>query len=678
MSMTRESGARALGGILGVACAIAAPLGGAEPGPAEVMVVSARGRESAISQTPGGIGRLDQDDLFAAQPLSLSNTTRRIPGVEKSSDGSWGSEINIRGLDRTRIVYLLDGVRINTATDLSAQFGMIDPNDIERIEILKGPISALYGSGAIGGVVNVVTRGARFTDAPEWHGGLSLSYGSNPEGFGAYAHSSYSDERFFLLFSGSFRDRDEYKDADRDTVPNSQFDDWSGRIRLGWKWDEANTTEIQYMRYSGHEIGVPGRGLTSTPDDGRYLTYPETTLQLVSLVHTILPDPAFWTESRVQLAFSKNERRVRIDRLPNKKTITPGADHRTFSANWRNTMEFANHTVVWGFDWWMWKYDGTRQYYNPSGVKVREDSPVADSNQYSGGFFVEDDWRLSETLTLNLGGRIDRIVAETEDNPSDPSDLADEATFHDLSWTAHAGLTWQFQPKWSGTLLASTGYRAPDVFDRFKYIALDATRDLYGNPDLDPERSLFLEVGLHYTGETVRGSVAAFVNVVDDLITAVPDAPGGDERMQNVGKAEFTGVEFEGEWRFAPEWTAYGSVAFVEGRNKTDDEYLRFTPPLNGLLGLRYEQEHGLWAALELDWAAHQGHTPKGNPDGDSWATLNARVGYRFAVGGTRQEIVVAGENLANADYSNYLSTSRGLALREPGLNCTATWRIEF
>ena len=253
--------------------------------------MSARGHESAISRTPGGIGQIDDHELFLEQPLSLSDTTRRIPGVEKSSDGAWGSEVNIRGLGRTRVVYLIDGVRINTATDLSAQYGMIDPNDIERVEILKGPISALYGSGSIGGVVNVVTRGASFTDSPEWHGRISLSYGSNPEGFGAYAHTTYSDERFFLVLSGSFRDRDEYKDADRDTVPNSQFDDWSGRIRLGWKWDEANTTEVQYMRYRGHEIGIPGKGLTSLPDDGRYLTYPETTLQLLTLTHTICRIP---------------------------------------------------------------------------------------------------------------------------------------------------------------------------------------------------------------------------------------------------------------------------------------------------------------------------------------------------------------------------------------------------
>jgi hemoglobin/transferrin/lactoferrin receptor protein len=672
-----------------VVCVWTAPVRADDAAPAEVMVVSARGRETAVSQTPGGIGLIDDEELFVTQPLSLTDTTRRIPGVETSSDAAWGSEINIRGLDRNRIVFLIDGVRINTATDLPAQFGLVDPSDIARVEVLKGPISALYGSGSIGGVVNVVTRGAAFTDSPEWHGGLSLSYGTNPEGFGVYARSSYSDERFHLFLSGSFRDRDEYRNADHDSVDNSQFDDWSGRLRLGRKWDEANTTELQYMRYDGHEIGIPGKGLTLLPDDNRHVTYPDTTLQILSLTHTILPDPEFWTESRLQLYFSKNERRVRIDQLPvpvgemkYPVRIDPSADHRTFGLNWRNTMELADHTLVWGVDGWLWTYDGIRRKYVYrvpfDDIVVATDSPLADSNQYSAGLFAEDDWRLTEALTLNLGARVDRMVSETEANESDASGLADEGTFHAVSWAAHAGLTWEFRPQWSATLLAASSYRAPDIFDRFKYITLSSGGTLYGNPDLEPERSLFLEAGLHYSGDRVRGSASAFVNLVDDLIVAMPDEVGDDEHMQNVAKAEFTGVELEGEWRLAPEWTAYGCMAFVEGRDKTGDEYLRFTPPLNGLVGLRYEQESGLWGELELDWAAHQGHTPKGTPDGESWASLNARIGYRFVVGATRQEVVLSGENLANADYTNYLSTSRGVELREPGINATASWRMEF
>ena len=95
---------------------------------------------------------------------------------------------------------------------------------------------------------------------------------------------------------------------------------------------------------------------------------------------------------------------------------------------------------------------------------------------------------------------------------------------------------------------------------------------------------------------------------------AMPEAVGNDERMQNIGKAEFTGVELEGEWRFAPEWTAYGTLAFVEGRNKTDDEYLRFTPPLNGLLGIRYDRESVSGPPWNLTGPPTRGTPPRAHP----------------------------------------------------------------
>lgn len=124
----------------------------------ENMVVSARGTEHQISQTPGGVGVVNEKVIFKTQPTSITNVTTRIPGVDKISDSAWGSAINIRGLGRNRVVFLIDGCRVNTATDINAQFGLIDPQEIERIEVLKGPISALYGSGSIGGIVNIITK----------------------------------------------------------------------------------------------------------------------------------------------------------------------------------------------------------------------------------------------------------------------------------------------------------------------------------------------------------------------------------------------------------------------------------------------------------------------------------------------------------------------------------------
>jgi hemoglobin/transferrin/lactoferrin receptor protein len=172
------------------------------------IVFTARGVEGRISQTAGGIGVLDAEEIHQEQPISISDALRRIPGVSISSDGAWGSEVNIRGLGRGRVIFLIDGNRVNSATDLNAQFGMLDPAEIERVEVLKGPSSALYGSGAIGGVVHVITKKGDFTPTPQVHGTLTGTYKSNPEGYGSYANMMVNTSLYWVYGSGNLRDYD--------------------------------------------------------------------------------------------------------------------------------------------------------------------------------------------------------------------------------------------------------------------------------------------------------------------------------------------------------------------------------------------------------------------------------------------------------------------------------------
>lgn len=156
------------------------------------VLVTARGRSSNLSATPGGTGLIVTEQIAAEQPLSLTNITARLPGVTKASDSAWGSAVNIRGLSRNRVLFLVDGARVNTATDINAQFGTVNPSDIQRIEVLKGPVSSLYGSGSVGGVVNVLTKGGSFDEDARWHGELSNSYQTGPSGPNTYGNLAYA------------------------------------------------------------------------------------------------------------------------------------------------------------------------------------------------------------------------------------------------------------------------------------------------------------------------------------------------------------------------------------------------------------------------------------------------------------------------------------------------------
>ena len=139
------------------------------------------------------------------------------------------------------------------------------------------------------------------------------------------------------------------------------------------------------------------------------------------------------------------------------------------------------------------------------------------------------------------------------------------------------------------------------------------------------------------------------------------------------------GAELEAEWFFIDRWTAYGTVAYTEGSNETDDEYLPFIPPLNGRLGIAFNSgDFGPWFDLNLEWASKQDKVAPGETETPGWTTVNARAGYRFLSGRIGHDLLLGLDNLFDEQYANHLSTSRNIELTEPGLNFYAAWKIVF
>lgn len=645
---------------------------GTRPSPyaLEPVTVTARGFGAQVSRTPGGVGVVDSEEIAETDPVSVTNVLARVPGVDLSSDSPWGSDIVIRGSSRDSVVFLIDGNRVNVTTDINGRFGLINPEDIERVEVLKGPVSVLYGSGSTGGVVNIITKKGRFTDAPEWHGGLALGGSTNPAGADTALNLSYNSPSAWLYGSGAWRDHGNSFSGGGQVIPNSQYEDFYGKLAGGYKWNDLQTSEIQYQHLDGSEIGIPGKGTSTLPSNAD-VTLAHNDRRLVDFTHTFRPEDSALKESVLKLSYQLLVRNPRIDNFTSGTNLwlKPSADHETLSANWRNRLELGDHTLVAGLEAWNWYMVSTRDKMTTGGV-LTTDKPTPDTNQLSTGVFAEDDWKLSEAWTLNVGARLDRMAIDARN-----ATLSDDR--EDYSWAGHLGLTWLFAKDWSMTGLAAASYRAPNILERYKNIALGGGVSEIGDPGLKPERSNFFEYGLHYTGQTLRSTTSLYANFVDDYISS-QQISATLYQMANVSKAEIYGAEQELEWDFAQGWTAYGNVAYAEGRDVSTGQWLRFVAPLNGLVGVRQRLDSGFWWAVEDEWAAEQGNVPSGTAKGEAWNTVNVRGGYDFLVSGLRNEVVVGVTNLCDTSYHNYLATSRGIELREPGVGLYATWRLSF
>ena len=655
----------------------------------EPMVVTARGTARPISLTPGGVGVIDAEQIGRLHLETLSDIIRRIPGVEKISDSAWGPEISIRGLGRNRIVFLIDGCRVNTATDINAQFGLVNAGDIERIEVLKGPISVLYGSGSIGGVVNVITKKKRPGIAAGAAGEITARYADNPRGMETYANAAGQVERLRVFASGGYRDYASRVAGDGTVVAGSQFRDTHAKVAGAFRWSQTQATDIQAQYVAGYDIGIPGEGLSlpAGPD----VAYPRVSRSLLDLTHRVTPAGGVLQDAEVKLYLQEIQRRVRLDHFPAGSAVVknePGADHGTVGFKWTNRLIWGDHQMVAGVDIWRWQIDNTARVKTLAGGAVGIDSSLGDVSQDSYGLFAEDDWPLGRRLVLNFGGRLDAVASECGPlyNWIKPPNAAIVPTLKrrgetrdDVSWQAQAGLTFQVAEGWSSTFIAASSYRAPDLMDRYKYINLGGGVELYGNPDLDPERSVFLEAGLHWTRGPWRAAAGAWANFVRDLISE-KTVSATVMQMENVERAHLFGGEVEAAWRFATDWEVSGDIAWAEGRNETLDQPLASIAPLGGRIGcgLRPDRTRGFWAEAELEWAAAQSRVPADARPSAAWQTVNLRAGYRFAALGLTHALSAEVTNLFDETYRNFLSTTRGIELKEAGIGFACQWKVVF
>jgi len=637
------------------------------------VLVTARGVAAPASQTPGGIGMVTEEEIRETGPVSVADVLARIPGVSKSGDSPWSSDVSIRGLGRDSVVVMVDGVRMNMTTDINGRLGVVNQKDIERVEVLKGPISALYGSGSTGGVINIITKKGRFTKSAELHGEADATYSTNPQGPDLYGNLSYSEDRFWLMGSGGWREGASYFDGRGQKQHNSQFQDWQGKLAGAFKWTDEHDTMLQYQSMDGSQIGVPGGNSGGLPANAD-LTLRENDRRFVQLVHNFKPKNSMLTESSLDLSWQLIGRYPRLDNYKSGAVAwqQPSATHETLTGRWKNVLDLGEHTLVAGAEVSNWDMRSRAEVRTNAGVTTYA-MPVPDSSQMVSGAFAEDDWKFAPDWTLNLGGRVDAVHI-TNGGGTAISKSGGEK--NDTNWGGHAGLTYAFSNPWSASVIAATSYRTPNILELYKRINLAGGIIEQGDPNLKPEESRFFELALDRAGENLRLHTSLYANFLHNYITR--ELTGANTyTMTNIGAAEIYGVEQSAEWDFAQGWTLYANAAYTQGRDETHGTWLPFISPFSGLVGVK-QTIGAWWWSVESQWAAEQTNTTPTGTKGDAWAVLNARTGYSLQTGDYKHEFTLGVNNLTNASYQNYLASSRGVSYREPGINGYANYHVSF
>jgi iron complex outermembrane receptor protein len=669
-----------------LATAIGALLAGTSPAQhlelEEIIVTASPLRASAIDLAQSAIV-LAGDDLRRGIASSIGESLASLPGVSASYFGPRASRPIIRGLSGERVLMLQDGVSALDVSNLSPDHSVaIEDVLAEQVEILKGPTTLLYGSGAVGGVVNVVDgripdandeglsgAGELRTDTATGElsaiGKLDARVGAFGVRAALYDRSTDDIEVPGYAWSKAARDEaiadGEEPDLTRGKVRNSDSDTNGGTLGASWIGDHS----VIGFAWSRHETdyGLPGPGehheeegeeeeeeeaevVRIEQEQDRY-DFKAEWRELDGWLDNVLLRAAYNDYEHVELEGSEVGTRFEQTGLDARLHL----GHRTL-AGWDGTLGF--------------------QYTDLDLEAVGAEAYVPPSQTEAMSAFVIEQQTFGD-LTLDFGARLERQDIETR---------ADARDYSETAFTLAGGLLWRFDEALGAAVHLTRSERhpqAPELYANGPHLAVG--RFEIGDDRLDSEVATTIDVGLRAEGE-LHWHVSVFYSDFADYIYA--DSTGEEEDGLPVfqytqGDAEFYGLEAELEFPLyeSAGRELHGRVGGDYVRGKLDGgENLPQIPPLRLMAGLEFDSGP-LHAALEAHWYDDQDDTARNELPTDGGVALSAEFSYRWEAWNPGILLFVRGTNLLDEELRRHASPLKEY-VPLPGRSLMVGLRAEF
>jgi hemoglobin/transferrin/lactoferrin receptor protein len=652
----------------------------------EVLIQSTR-LSAAERNTPFPVTAHLQDELVRRPEPTVSDLLKHSPGISLVQDGTWQTSVAIRGMNRSSIVALVDHARIETASDISGAFSLINVHDLERIETVRSSGAALYGTGALGGIVHFLTKRAPFTEFSDIRGEVSSDLASVNNCFSQYIALEGTSERLAGRISGGHRRADNMT-TPSGILPNSQFRDLSITGSLGLKTFGEQSLHLSYQLSQAEDTGISGGSPISSTASA---TYKRMRRELFRAEYTVPELTAAVISTTARLSLQNIRRNVEIIQSPT-LTLTPHAIHSTVNAQFESRITAGpGHYLVLGADLWQRDLVSKRERINTAARTVTGENPVPHSQFLSGGIYGQYEWSVIPDVISFIGGVRYDLIRITNDDAVNPEYIITNGSVNrtppnqtllwrngrtvNSSWSVNGGLQYSLFGNTELTMLASTAFRSPSLEERFQYLALGDGIHL-GNPDLEPEHSTGLNTGLrwHDDGTNIRADV--FVNSLADLVADVPGTFEGNPAFikQNISRARLYGYELSGERQLGPGTVVLFSVSSVRGEDTEMRTNLPFIPPVHGSLEIRTSFDGLGTLALSSAFSAAQSFTASGEIRTPGYAVTDIdALSEQMNSGHFSLTVRFGIRNVFNKAYRNHLSTIRGTNREAPGRNFTVS-----
>lgn len=647
------------------------------------MVVSAAGFEQKITDAPASISVISGEELKKKRVSNLAEALSEVEGVDVSGSAgkTGGLNVSIRGMGPDYTLILVDGKRQNPAGGVTpngfgeTRFGFLPPTSaIDRIEVIRGPMSTLYGSDAMGGVINIITKKV----SSEWGGSVAVDttlqqrreYGDT-RGTDLYLSGPLVPEKLGLTLRGKYQQRD------RSDLSYDRIDGVEAELTQG-----SNPTRSDTYAAGGRLTFTPNEDHDIYLDlDNNQQVYDNSEQQLGTLgavggydeeqrykrKQALLSYTGRLGFGTLDASYTRNNTETLGRLIP---TGTPGK-----VAGSKRTLESENDI----FDIKLFSQLGDHgmtvggQYWEAEMIEGVLDNAF---NHTMKSVFIEDEWRLHDSFALTLGFRRDsHSTFGVHDSPRIYGvwNVAD-------GWTLKGGV--------------SKGFKAPDLEELANGLngfTSQGRSPSLGNPELTPETSKSTELGLYY--DTFAGfdaNLTLFRNKFDDKlgterivncefqnVAGCVSVPGPRpwyrpaehatrnqyfNRPINVDTAVTRGGELAAGWRFAPDWRVSGNYTYTETKQHggpNDGWPMNDTPRHQANLRFEWQTTERLdtWLRTEYRSERFRRTTPETNAAYDAFGDYKAYT--LFHLGGNYQVNEQLGlsavvYNLFDKDFMSY------------------------
>lgn len=584
------------------ALATSASMAAEKPKEDVLYVTTAAGFQQNVEDAAASISVISRKQLEDKAYRDVTDALKDVPGVLVTGGGS-NSDISIRGMDPKYTMILIDGKRVasretrSNSDNSGIEQGWLPPlTAIERIEVVRGPMSSLYGSDAMGGVINIITRKVQ----KEWVGSLRADTTlterkkSGNTGQGSfYTAGPLIDNLLGVKLNGQYSHRGEDKFSDG---YNRQIMT-SGGGAFVLTPDEQNTFELEYKKDNQHRDSRWEYSGSERSKKKKESSFSRYELEHYALTHDGVYD---WgvTNTYVQRDETKN----------------PGREMKYTDTTARNQTVFnlGNHNLSIGGQY---RYEEL----NDKGNKLGSENNKLD--RYSWALFAEDEWAMGNDFTLTSGVRMDK-----DEN-------------FGSHWTPRVYGVWHMDDEWTLKGGVSTGYRSPDLRQATASWG-QATGGgslngvIFGNPDLKPEKSVTEEIGIMWDNrENLNLGLTVYNTDFKDKITeyrvcdsqvkndgsklnpnlpncTIDDGRGNEydfvSNRFNVDKANMRGVEVIANWTIVEDLSLAANYTYTQSKQKSG--------PFEGK-ALSKQPKH--MANATLTWQI--------NSDWESWTRYNFR-----------------------------------------------------